>query len=200
MKIISLKKITEFDKNLMFVFVAMLSGLFAGTVIYLKSDTAMKKSFADLFIGFHTEFSQKSLLEFFTILSTGCILFYIIMFICGASIFGKPVCALLIAFKMTGISAIITHIVLTYNIKGLEYVLLTFLPGKAFLMLSMIFACKNCFDMCEKINKIPLFKKNSESGIKLYCIKSIISYIIAVFSLFVDGLCFRLFNGILDII
>lgn len=198
MKVISVKKFTRLDKNIILVFSAALSGIITGICLYLLSDDASKSAVNDLFIAFKDVFSQKSFAELFTALSVSCLIFHAVMFICGSSLFGKPVCALLILFKMTGISTIITHVISAYSIKGLEYILLSFLPGKAFFILSLIFLGKNCFDMIDEIKKIPLYNKNTQSGIKIYCIKSAVACVISLAYLIIDSFCFRLFGGMLD--
>ena len=97
-----------------------------------------------------------------------------------------------------GISALISYLYVQYGIKGLEYVLLVFFPGKCIFLSAAVIMTKNSFDM-SCIVKNGIAEKGSSTPIsKVYYFKSLIFSMLFALSALVDFSALKIFSGLFD--
>lgn len=183
------------DRGLLFSFIAILFGLIFGTVLTVFFENGIKNEILSLFVSFNTEIADKSKMELFSGIILSGLLYFGAMFISGGNIFGKELSLIITAVKASGITAVIAFLYSQYALKGLEYCLLIFLPGKLIFMFGMLFMTKCCFDFSKKL------RCNSNEVIKdtkLFSLKSSISFLIFMLSWTVDFLAIIVFSGLFD--
>lgn len=196
--VISLKRIVIKDKGLLWAFLAVLSGIISGSLLYTLVLCNSSNSIFKFFISFNTDFINKSDLEIFSGIVLSELLYFVVLFILGCSFTGKPLCIAATFIKLLGIGAMITYLYAQYELKGLEYVLLIFFPGKVLLIFAAMLMTKNSFEMSSTV-KNGIYEKGSNTAIvKQYYLKSIIYMLIFLLSSAVDYIMLKVFSGLFD--
>lgn len=199
-RILSLKKINFLkDKHQLWSFISVIAGLVFGIIVSIFSNNEFNTTLQDLFITYSSDFSNKSNLEVFSGIILLGIPYYIVMFILGGSFFGKFLCAPVTALKAAGLSAIASCIYKSYALKGLEYLLLIFFPGKVVLIFSMLIFTKITMDMSQEINCIRESEFQSiKNQRKIYYIKSLFILLIFILSWTIDFSCMKIFSKLFE--
>lgn len=182
------------DKTLLFSFAALLIGLISGVISYYFTANETYNALLELFVSFNTVFSKKTIMEIFSGIVLSGLPYFTVMFILGGSIFGKLFCLPISAVKAMGIGTLTSYFYCTLGLKGLEYCLLVFFPGKCILLFGMLLLTKNCIEMSSEI--IYNEKSSIAQKIKLYCIKGSLLFVIFIFSWFIDFLTVNIFSDL----
>lgn len=190
--------ITDFDfkkdKALIYSFVSVAVGLISGAVITVFSTSTLMSETTDLFVSYFIDFTDKNKLEIFSGISLEGLIYFGALFIAGSNIFGKELTLILTALKASGITAIITVLYSNYGLKGLEYALLVFLPGKVILFFVMLFLTKFCYEFSAALR----INKDRISTINVFMVKSLIALFFMLFSWLVDFLTVIIFSGLFE--
>lgn len=183
------------DHRLLFSFLSIASGLVFGVVVYIVSSALIENELYNLFIDFNILFSGKTYLEIFSGFTLSGLIYFFSMFIVGGSIFGKLLCSIITFVKAMGISLVTSYLYCNFGLKGFEYALLVFFPGKVALLFAMLFMTKICFE-CSAL----LTSGNELNSVKIknYCLKTIVVFIFLLVSWTVDLLCIVVFSGLFD--
>lgn len=192
--IISSAKLSDLKNNrLIFSFLSIASGLIFGVVSYIFSSSLIESELYKLFVDFHLLFSDKTNLEIFSGFALSGLAYFFLMFVVGGSIFGKLLCSFITFIKAVGISLVTTYLYCDYGLKGFEYALLVFFPGKIILLFAMLFMTKTCIESSVLLTNVS--EMNSVK-IKNYCLKMIVVFIFLLISWMVDMLCIIIFSGL----
>ena len=192
--IISAANLTSLkDNRLLLSFLSIASGLVFGTVSYIFSSCLIKNELYKLFVDFSIIFSDKTYLEIFSGFALSGLAYFFLMFIVGGSIFGKLLCSFITFIKAVGISLVTTYLYCDYGLKGFEYALLVFFPGKIILLFAMLFMTKTCIESSILLTNVS--EMNSVK-IKNYCLKMIVVFIFLLISWMVDLLYIVVFSGL----
>lgn len=183
------------DKALLYAFAAVTVGFISGAAVTNIASSVTGEA-ADLFVSFFTDFSDKSRLEIFSGLALEGIIYFLALFIAGSNIFGKELTLLLTALKASGITAIISVLYSNYGLKGLEYTLLVFLPGKTVLFFTMLFMTKFCYEFSADLRREKACLKETKAVTGVFAVKSIIALLIMLLSWLTDFLCITVFSGL----
>lgn len=100
----------------------------------------------------------ESKLRIFTSLLSGNLIFYIIIIFLSLNLAGKILVYIFSGIKIAGLSAVITYLYFEYNIKGIEYASMVFLPGKLVFILSVFII----MDLSSRLRNM-VFNKNREN-------------------------------------
>lgn len=194
-KILSLKTLSfQKNKNLILAFFSVLFGLILGIVAYIVSTNSEINKVFELFAVFNTDFSDKNNLEIFSGFVISGLPYVISMFIVGGSIFGKVLCLIFTSVKTMGLSIITSYLYCNAGLKGLEYALLVFFPGKTILIFSMLFLTVITMQMSQEI--IYEDKKALSQKIKVYIFKFSVTFILFLLSWIIDLFCHNLFSDL----
>lgn len=180
------------DKAIVFSFTSIVVGLISGAVITAFSSASLKSEIEKLFISFFTDFTDKSSLEIFSGIVLDGLIYFIALFISGSNIFGKEMTVILTALKSCGITAIIYVLYADYGLKGLEYVLLVFMPGKVILLFAMLFMTKFSYEFSTDLRSTN--EKNPATDV--YIVKSVITLIFMLISWLIDFFAIVLFSSL----
>ena len=190
--------ITDFDfkkdKALIYSFISVAVGLISGAVVTGFTTSDLKTETADLFVSFFTDFTDKNKLEIFSGISLEGLIYFVALFIAGGNIFGKKLTLVLTALKASGITAIITVLYSDYALKGLEYILLVFMPGKIMLFFAMLFMTKFCYEFSLDLRSTKDRKKITN----VFIIKSLIALFFMLVSWLIDFLAIIIFSGLFE--
>ncbi len=191
------KKVFDKDDISLYIsFGSILTGFLCGVLMYIYTDDSIKNKISDFFISFHTDFSDKSTIEIISGFLLYGIIYYFSMLLLGSSIFGNVLSPMLTTVKASGITVLICAFYCEYSLKGLEYTLLVFSPGKSILIVAMLIMTKTCIDMS---GEIKAYTKNNQSEIiKTYLLKCCALLPFFVFSWITDLLCVKIFSGLFD--
>ena len=195
--VLSLKRMTIKDKGLLAAFISSLTGIISGTLIYTFFLINENPIF-DVFHSFYTDFKDKTDIEAFSGIVVVILLYFFVLFISGSSFMGKYLCVSATFFKAVGIGALISFLYSEYGLKGLEYVLLVFFPGKCILLFAAILMTKNSFDMSNTVKNGMSEKGSIASFVKMYYVKSLLSLIIFIVSATADFLLIKIFSDLFD--
>lgn len=194
---LSINKIfSQKDTSLNISFLSVFGGLSSGTLIYICLNDNFRDSICRLFVDFYSVFTDKSSIEIFSGIVFYGIIYFISMFIIGGSIFGKTMAHIITFFKVLGITVLACSFYTEYSIKGLQYALLVFFPGKCTLLVAMLLMTKICF---ETSRDILSFEKSEKSQlIQTYIIKSSVTFLLFLLSWIIDFICIILFSDLFD--
>ena len=196
--VISLKRFVVKDKGLLWAFVAIFAGIISGSLLYALILHSGNNGIFQLFITFNIDFINKSELEIFSGITLNVLLYFMALFISGCCFNGKPLCVFITFIKMLGIGATVTYLYAQYELKGLEYVLLVFFPGKILLLFSSMLMTKSCFEMSSLVKNGISEKGSGASVIKLYYLKSLIYMLVFMLSAATDYIAIKIFSGLFD--
>lgn len=197
-EVFSLKGLSIKDKSLLVSFLSVLSGLLGGSLIYALYIFNNDNHIVDIFITFNTDFIGKSDIEVFSGIALSILVYFIALFISGSSIFGRTMCIVTTLLKFAGIGALISYLYTYYGLKGLEYVLLIFFPGKIFLIFAAVLMTKSGFDMSSAIKNGSVEKESAGSVMKIYYLKSLMFLLLFILSAAVDFFTIKIFSGLFD--
>ena len=184
------------DKDLAISFLSVFSGLLVGLIMYTFLDNGTRKEIFELFIDFNTIFTNKTTIEILSGIVLYGLLYFIILFILGGSFLGSVAAPIVTLIKSAGLTLIVSNLYCEYALKGLEYTLLVFFPGKCILILAMLLMTKNCIATSRKI--IYNDKDTQVKNITDYSIKSLIILIIFLFSWITDFGLIKVFSNLFN--
>lgn len=190
------KKSLNLNIELFIVGFISVFAIMTGTAVAYFSNTG--ENIIRLFLSFVFESANNSYIKIFLIIFSEHIIYLITCLICGTSLYGKIPIIFITFFNITGISSIITVLIKNYFLKGLEYCLLVFFPGKIILIFTLIFTSVSCIKASEDINKINKKEESAEFSDKLYLKRVTLSCIMLVISALIDSLTLKLFLPLFD--
>ena len=196
--VFSLKGLAIKDNGLFAAFLSVLTGLISGSLIYALFIHKNNNPIVDIFIMFNTEFIGKADAELFSGIAVSVLIYFLMLFISGSSFFGRPMCVVVTFFKFAGIGALISYLYITYGLKGLEYVLLVFFPGKLILIFTSVLMTRSSFEMSGIVKNEANEKGSTTSSAKLYYLKSLIYLLLFIISAAIDFLTIKIFSSLFD--
>lgn len=180
------------DKTLFNSFIFLVFGLLSGVFVFVLSQQTVSIELNHLLSDFNKLSLSESHSEIFTRILLNGLSYFIIMYMLGGSIFGKYLCPVLSIIKMMGISLITSHLYCCYGLKGFEYALLVFFPGKFILLFAILYLTKICIDNSRGV--LCCERNNFSAELKAYCIKSAAVFLIFLLSWIIDFLCSIIFS------
>lgn len=192
-KSLSAKKINKAVPSVVIAALPLILGVIFGSIIYFLSDQSIFDSLKTYFLEFATEFSGKNKSEIISGLIVSYIPYVIIMLIFGMCACGTAPIFLVSFLKSAGIGMTATYIYDVYALKGLEYCLLVFYPGKIIAVFAMLVLTHSCYAMSKEISSSVKGKCDSEVRVDRYIVRTLlISSIFAVSSIieFLTIVCF----------
>lgn len=196
--VFSLKGLFRKDQGLLAAFLSALTGLVSGAFVYAFVLHEKNDLIVGAFIKFTTKFSDKSDIEIFSGFALGVLFYFAALFISGSSFLGKRLSIVITLFKTAGIGTLISHLYITYGLKGLEYVLLVFFPGKIIFIFAAVLMTKCCFDMSSSVKNGVDEKGSAAQLIKMYYLKTLVYLLIFILSSAVDFFTIKIFSDLFD--
>ena len=184
------------DKGLIFSFISICTGLISGAVITEFFNNQVKEDALAVFLSFFTEITDKSKAEIFSGIATEGLIYFLALFICGSNVFGKELSLFFTAVKSAGISSIITALYSQYGLRGFEYCLLVFMPGKSFFLFSMLYMTK-CSYVFSKSLRSGLNGNTLKSEKNIFAVKSAVALTLMLISWTADFLNLIFFNSLI---
>ena len=184
------------NKELIIAFTSIFSGLILGVIAYITLSESKFSDLLDTIIRFNTDFSDKNLTELFCGIALSSLPYYLAMFILGGSIFGRLFSEILTTIKAMGISIITSFLYSNMGLKGVEYALLIFFPGKIILIFALLLATVVSLEMSKKITNND--KTELSLTIKNYVIKYSIILLLFVLSWSIDLISYKIFSDLFN--
>ncbi len=170
------------------------AGLLMGCLFCFLFEKHLNEKLFSVFIDFTTNFTNKSSIEIISGIILSIIPYFIIMYFLGTSARGTSAIFLLTFLKSLGLSIVTTYIYFTYELKGIEYCLLVFFPGKILLLFSMLLLTENCFITSKHIQKTIKNKNESKVDLSKYDFRNVFIAIIMLLSCVVEFVLIKAFS------
>lgn len=177
-------------------FVPIALGLVFGSVIFNLSTDSIFDSLKNYFLSFTTNFSNKSTSETISGMLLTYVPYFVMMLIFGMCATGAAPVFILSFIKSAGIAMTATYIYSEYALKGVEYCLLVFYPGKILSLLGMLMLTHSCYFMSTSINKLIKGKSDTDVEIEKYLLRSLLIGLIFILSSIVDFLMVKCFSSL----
>ena len=184
-----LKNILKKNKSLVLSFIFIFSGVIFGTIVYNLDISGLYQEMMEVFLAFNIDFNDKSSIELFAGLILSGFIYFASMFVLGGNFFGKELILFVTMIKSSGIGALIAYLYSEYGIRGFEYTLLIFIPGKFILLFGMLLMTKCCYDMSDTLRRGITEQGSIKTYMKEYTVKSFISLFVFFLSWFIDFVC-----------
>ena len=194
--LVKLNKILPDDRGLVCSFISILSGLVFGSVVAVLPEHGIKSEILSVFLSFNTDFADKTKTEILSGFVLSGLIYFALLFLFGGNVFGKELVLIITSLKASGITAIIAFLYAEYSLKGLEYTLLVFLPGKAVFFFAMLFMTKSAYDFSGRLRRGLRDKDDMKIHTRLFCLKVLISFVVFALSWLIDFACICIFSGL----
>ena len=175
-------------------------GIIFGCVVYLLFGEQIKGELWDFFISFTTEFIGKTKTEILTGLILSNVPYLLFMYLFGTNLRGTYLTFTLSFFKSFGLGLLSSYIFSTYALKGIEYCLLIFFPGKVLMIFSMLLLTDNCYNASLKLSDKVKEKNDSHIDLIRYDLRTIFISVLVVLSCVVDFVMIICFSTLFDFV
>ena len=170
------------------------AGLFVGCLFCFLFENQISEKLIITFVEFSTIHTNKSDAEIFSGIVLSIIPYLIIMYFLGTSARGTSAIFILTFLKALGLSVATTYIYFTYELKGIEYCLLVFFPGKILLIFSMLLLTENCYLTSKYIKKSIKNKNDSKVDLAKYDFRIVFIAFIMLISCVVEFVLIKAFS------
>lgn len=170
------------------------TGLLLGCLFCFLFENQITEKLITAFVEFATNHSNKSGLEIFSGIVLSIIPYFLIMYFLGTSARGTSAIFLMTFLKALGLSIVTTYIYFTYELKGIEYCLLVFFPGKILLLFSMLLLTENCYVTSKKIQRTVKNKNESKVDLIKYDFRNVFIAVIMLLSCLVEFVLIKAFS------
>ncbi len=178
--------------------IILVAGIISGTVVYMLSKDSVENELRELFLSFFTELSNKNKPEIISGLVMQNLGYFFLMLIFAVCAFGTPAVYFLSFAKALGLGMLTTYIYDAFALKGIEYCLLVFFPGKILLIFAMVLLTQNCYVMSLDINRSLRNKSDGVVEFKNFSLRALLILIIIFLSSFVDFLTVISFSSLFN--
>lgn len=170
------------------------TGLLLGCLFCFLFENQITEKLITAFVEFATNHSNKSGLEIFSGIVLSIIPYFLIMYFLGTSARGTSAIFLMTFLKALGLSIVTTYIYFTYELKGIEYCLLVFFPGKILLLFSMLLLTENCYVTSKQIQRTVKNKNESKVDLIKYDFRNVFIAVIMLLSCLVEFVLIKAFS------
>lgn len=177
-------------------FIPIALGLIFGSLMFNFSDEGIFDSLKNCFLSFATDFTNKNTPEIISGMLLTYLAYFFMMVIFGMCALGTVPVFILSFFKSAGIGMTAAYIYSGYALKGVEYCLLVFYPGKILAMLAMLMLTHSCYYMSGNIRKLIKGSHDTTIEIEKYVLRSALIGSIFILSSLVDFLMLRCFSSL----
>ncbi len=168
------------------VFSVIALALLSGTLLYILSENHLIEEMRDSFTNFYGQFTSKSKTEVFTGILLAHLPYVVLMIILGSSTVGYLLIPLLSYIKITGIGVLNSYLYSAFGLKGLEYSLLIFFPGKFLMLFSVIFLMQCCIDNSVSVKNIIKGESRVKKNGTYYLIRITVAVLLLALSALID--------------
>lgn len=168
------------------VFLVVASAIISGTVLYILSENYLSDGIKESFNSFYSEFACGTKTEVFTGLFLSNLPFVVFAVILGSSSTGYLIIPIIGFIKIIGLGVVNTYLYSSFGLKGLEYSLLIFTPGKFLLIFSVIFLMQSCIDNSIKIKSVLKGESKTESYRTYYTVRIVFAAVMMLLSSLID--------------
>lgn len=174
--------------------IPIVAGLLMGCIFSYLFENQTGEKILSAFIDFATNHSNKSSAEIFSGIVLSLIPYFILMYFLGMSPRGKAAIFILTFLKSLGLSVVVTNIYFTYELKGIEYCLLVFFPGKIFLLFSMLLLTENCYATSKLIQQTIKNKNETKVDLLKYDFRNVFIAVIMLLSCVIEFVLIKAFS------
>lgn len=184
--------------NLFLVAACMAAGIMSGCATYIIFADVIKGELWNCFIGFSTDFASKTYPEIFSGLLLSNLPYLLIMYLTGTNTKGCYLSLVFTFLKTYGLGLVSTYIFCCFALKGIEYCLLIFFPGKIFLIFAILLLTENCCNMSYKINCVAKQKYSSQTDPTRYNLRTAFVLLIIILSAVIDLIMIICFSSLFN--
>lgn len=176
------------DKTQLLCFFVILFAYISGIALYISSEEHLAKEMYNCFNEFCYGFSSKTKPEVFSGIFLSHLPYLLFMVVFGTSSVGFIFAVVISYFKISGLGMISAYLYSSLGLKGIEYALLIFYPGKLIMIFSILFAMHTSTNQSLYVKGLIKGEYNKENSSNLYIIKMVTAVMLFVISSLID--CF----------
>ena len=182
-------------QNLHLLTAVLALGILFGVLIYLTRRTLLINHLLELIISFHTSSTNSSFIRRLVSFFCQDTLWFILMLICGTSLFGNYAIYGLLFLKASGIGALACLYTQNFQAENVGAYFICVFPGKILLLLILLMMGQNCTHMCQTMRKDWLQQGSANTrSISLFAARSGVVYGILIISDFLNAALPSIFN------
>ncbi len=174
------------NKILILNFIVLASALITGTVLYIYCEDYLTGEIWNSFTGFAVDFTAKTKTEVFSGLLLSHLPYIVLMLVFGTSSVGSVFAAGLSFIKAAGLGVLTAYLYSYFGLKGVEYSMLIFLPGKFIMLFSMLFMTNVCISNSLHISKLTKGECKAENSSNIFAVKIATAVLLFVLSSLID--------------
>ncbi len=180
------------DRILLINSLVITFGIITGTLFYTISEDYLAGEIWESFVKFNIDFTAKTKTEVLSGLIMGHLPYVFMMILFGTSAVGIYFIAPLAFIKSSGLGLIVAYLYSSFGLKGVEYALIIFLPGKFFVILSMLLLMHTSINYSAHIRGLIRGDSVKENSSTLYMFKVLTAVLMFILSAFVE--CFLIIS------
>lgn len=189
-------KFSNTNKSAVISALVIFIGIVSGIVLYKATQTYFEDELSVRFTQYLNEFANKNNPELFSGLLLKDVLYFVLMVIFSLCIYGSGAVFIISCLKSMGLGLLTMYIYDAFALKGVEYCLMVFFPGKFIMIFAMILLTQNCY---LNSNSIVKTVKNSGDGVvdlKKFCLRTLVIFLLIIISDIVDYLTVICFSSL----
>ncbi len=192
------KRYVIYDKISLINFLILTTGLLSGVLIFVAAEEYLIGEIYENFIRFSTDFSSKTSLEILSGNIISHIPYIALLVIFGLSIYGTIPILLISLIKTMGLGLVSAYIYSTYSLKGIEYSIMVFFPGKLILIFSILILMHICVSSSIRIRQSVAGELQTKYSLSEYLAKVSIGILLYLLSSLTDCLAVVCFSSLFN--
>lgn len=184
------KEIFVNNKIQMMNFIIAALALTTGTLLYMFAEENIKIEINNCFMKYSLDFASKTKIEIFSGIFLSHLPYIVAMIVFSTSTIGY-VFAILVSFsKVMGLGIVSAYLYSSFALKGIEYALLIFFPGKFILIFSVLCIMYLSINKSYCIHKLAIGEHSNKTDGNIFALKIAFSILLFVITALIE--CFFL--------
>ncbi len=132
------KRLKMYEYNSIKAFMLSVAAVISGVAVYTAFTELLNEKINDVFME-HLDYVENTLKsDILYGLIFNCVIYVILLLMFSTSVIGTPYIYAITFIKILGIAVTASHLYFNYGIKGIEYSIIVFMPGKIFLIMATL--------------------------------------------------------------
>lgn len=190
------KSVPEYRGKLILLTIYLSAFVILGVAVAITNKDELYQSLNISLSEYFSFIKAESRAEIFIGLLSHNLLFVFIILFFSFNVFGNVFVYILSGLKIAGMSTVVTYLYSEYQLKGIEYSLFVFMPGKLIFILSIIMLILQSTSL---INTIVLKKNDRRISLKGKITELVFIFILITLSTAIDSLTASMFSELFQL-
>ncbi|MBR3815461.1 MAG: stage II sporulation protein M [Clostridia bacterium] len=190
------KSVPEYRSKLILLTIYLSAFVILGVAVAISNKDELYQSLNISLSEYFSFIKAESRADIFIGLLSHNLLFVFIILFFSFNVFGNVFVYILSGLKIAGMSTVVTYLYSEYQLKGIEYSLFVFMPGKLIFILSIIMLILQSTSL---INTIVLKKNDRRISLKGKITELVFIFILITLSTAIDTLTASMFSELFQL-